>query len=108
MSLQTLISAARQRSGLTLRSLAEKSQTSHSTLAAYESGRTAPGVNTVSRIVAAAGFDAEYSLVKRITSSEVGPRATELEQVLALAEMFPAKHSMQLEAPIFGRVAQGV
>jgi transcriptional regulator with XRE-family HTH domain len=102
-----LIRAARRRAGLTLRELARRARTSHSTLAAYEAGRTVPSVATLDRIVRAAGFDADVSLSMRVGG---GPedreaRARELVEVLELAEMFPARHAQELEYPKFGRVS---
>ena len=60
-----LIRRARLRSGLSLRALAERAGTSHSTLAAYEAGRVAPTLDTLERILAAAGFTATTTLTPR-------------------------------------------
>ena len=48
---------ARRSAGLTLRQLAIRSETSHATLAAYESGRVTPRVDTLDRVLRAAGYD---------------------------------------------------
>ena len=97
-----LIRTARERSGLTLRALGERAGTSHSTLAAYESGRTVPNVNTLDRILAAAGFAADVTLEPRIDRAN---RGKELAQVLELAAQFPARHASRLEFPRFPLVA---
>ena len=102
MDASLLIRTARERSGLTLRALGERAGTSHSALAAYESGRTIPNVNTLDRILGAAGFAAEVTLELRIDRAN---RGKELEQVLELAAQFPARHAPRLEFPLFPRIA---
>ena len=97
---------ARQRAGLTLRALADRAGTSHSTLAAYESGRKVPSVATLERVVRAAGFSIEPQLARRVTGgneAEGSARGEELAEVLLLAAAFPARHAQRLEAPVFGR-----
>lgn len=93
---------SRQSAGLTLRSLAARASTSHSTLAAYEAGRTIPSTQTMDRIVNATGFAIDARLERRIRELNGMSRGDELALVLELAEQFPARHSKTLEAPIFG------
>ncbi len=57
-----LLQEARRRSGLSRRQLAERGGTSASTLSAYESGASVPSVVTLSRLLRAAGFEAEANL----------------------------------------------
>jgi transcriptional regulator with XRE-family HTH domain len=97
----TLIRWARERSGLSLRHLAERAGTSHATIAAYEAGRVKPSVPTFERIVRAAGFGLVVELVPLVGDS-VKSRGDELVQVLELAAQFPARHSPNLCAPRFG------
>jgi transcriptional regulator with XRE-family HTH domain len=96
-----LIRDARRRAGLTLRQLGEVAGTSHSTLSAYESGRTTPTVATLDRILGAAGFAVDVTLVPRIERAE---RGHELAEVLDLAAQFPARHAAHIEYPKFGVV----
>jgi transcriptional regulator with XRE-family HTH domain len=105
MDAASMIRTARQRAGLTLRELGERAQTSHSTLSAYESGRTTPNVDTLDRVLRAAGFSADVSLQQRIGTGreERVARGRELLEVLELAEMFPARHDAALTFPKFGR-----
>lgn len=104
MEASSVLRQARQGSGLTLRALAERSATSHSTLAAYESGRTSPTARTMFRIIDAAGYAIDFELAPRRRESERGlDRAEELRQVLELAEQFPARHAPEMTAPIFPR-----
>lgn len=100
-----LIRTARLRAGLTLRELAVAADTSHSAISAYESGAKVPNVATLNRIVAGAGFGLEVDLVDRRTDRRDSSvhRGRELEQVLELAEQFPASHHSDPEYPVFGR-----
>jgi len=95
----------RVRAGLSLRGLAERAGTSHATLAAYEAGRVVPRVDTLDRILRAAGFAADIELVWRpdATDAEREAKGDELRQALELAAMFPARHSRRLSFPPFPR-----
>jgi len=95
----TILRDARRRSGLSLRVLARRAGTSHSTLAAYESGRVTPTVDTLDRIVRAAGFTIASGLTPGVAPE--ADRAEELLAVLELAEQFPARHA-DGDLPIFG------
>jgi transcriptional regulator with XRE-family HTH domain len=102
-----LLRTARQRAGLSLRQLAERAGTSHSALAAYESGRTTPNVDTFDRVLRAAGFSADVMLLPGVGDGGDGDRGRELIDVLELAEMFPARHSPTLTFPRFPGVDRG-
>lgn len=104
MDIPDLIVGARQSAGLSLRELAMRAGTSHSTLSAYETGRVAPSVATLERVLDAAGLAIEIDTVRRIRRTEHLERADELKMVLDLAEMFPARFAETLDAPRFGRV----
>lgn len=102
MNAATALSTARDRAGLSLRDLAERAGTSYSTLSAYENGRKVPNVQTLDRIVRAAGFETDVVLARRRRSTLVGAtRGDELAAVLELVEQFPARHTPHLEAPVF-------
>jgi transcriptional regulator with XRE-family HTH domain len=81
-----LLRSARLQAGLTLRQLAAAAHTSHSTLAAYETGAKCPTVETLNRIVEAAGFRVEGSLALRAERFDHSARGRELADVLELAE----------------------
>jgi transcriptional regulator with XRE-family HTH domain len=102
-----LIRVARRRAGLSLRELAQRAHTSHSTLAAYEQARKTPNVDTLDRILTACGFRVDVVLVPRPAEVAADPvaRGRELVEVLELAEMFPARHAPTLDAPTFGFAA---
>lgn len=89
---------ARTRAGLTLRALAERAGTSHTALAAYESGAKIPRVDTFERIMWAAGFESRDVAVRPPGDDPV-QKGEDLVDVLLLAEQFPARHSRTLPYP---------
>ena len=105
MQAGSTLRTARKRAGLSLRSLAALADTSHSTLAAYEAGRKVPSVETLDRIVRAAGFDLEVDLAPGLGGRDRAARGQELVDVLELAALFPARHSKVLRFPPFARAA---
>ena len=88
-----LIRRARHRANLTQRQLAARAETSHATLAAYETGAKTPRTDTLDRILRAAGYEPELALRPRADSSPAARAAKgrELHQVLELASMFPIR-----------------
>ena len=96
---------ARLGAGLSLRALAARAGTSHSTLAAYEAGRAVPRVDTLDRILRAAGYATDIEVSRRADATDADRRAKgeELEQALELAAMFPARHAARLRFPQFPR-----
>jgi transcriptional regulator with XRE-family HTH domain len=105
MDAARLIGDARRMAGLTLRALADRAGTSHSTLAAYEQGRKVPKVDTLDRILRAAGYAADVTLGRRIDDGDRAARGHELIEVLELASMFPATHAPTNTFPPFGASA---
>lgn len=100
-----LIRTARTDAGLTIRDLAVRAGTSHSAVAAYESGAKEPRVSTLERILRAAGFAVEPALARRIVPEQVRhDRGAELVAVLDLAGAFPARHSRSIQYPPFPQV----
>jgi transcriptional regulator with XRE-family HTH domain len=57
-----LIRMARRQSGLTQLALAKRAGTSQAAMSAYESGRRSPSVDTLCRILGAAGFEVRMRL----------------------------------------------
>src|SRR5947208_387127 len=94
---------ARLRAGLSLRGLAERAGTSHATLAAYEAGRAVPRVDTLDRVLRAAGFAADIDIARQpdATDAQRQAKGDELLQALELAAMFPARHASRLRFPRF-------
>ncbi len=97
---------ARLAAGLSLRALATRAGTSHATLAAYEAGRAVPRVDTLDRILRAAGYATDIEIERRADATDLQRRAKgdELREALELAAMFPARHSSRLRFPPFPRV----
>jgi transcriptional regulator with XRE-family HTH domain len=58
-----LLRQARERAGLTQRQLAERAKTSQSVVARIEQGRVDPSTATLSRLLAAAGFELRTELL---------------------------------------------
>ena len=96
---------ARARAGLTLRALARRAGTSHATVHAYETGAKVPRVDTLDRLVRAAGFALEAGLGARPPAGDAAARARELVDALDLAAAFPAEHDAELRFPRFGAPA---
>ena len=86
MDAARLLRSARLQAGMTLRQLAAAAHTSHSTLAAYETGAKCPTVETLNRIVEAAGFRVEGNLARPAERFDHSARGRELADVLELAE----------------------
>jgi transcriptional regulator with XRE-family HTH domain len=105
MDAASTLRTARARSGLSLRRLARRAGTSHSTLAAYEAGRVVPSVATLERIVGAAGFELEVDLLRRVEPLDSTARGRELLDALELAARFPTRHRRTIEFPAFPRAA---
>ena len=72
------------------------------TLSAYENGRVDPTTAVLSRIIRAAGYSLETTLLGVPPDLEGLPRGEELIAVLELAEQFPARHASELKFPRFG------
>jgi transcriptional regulator with XRE-family HTH domain len=101
MESSVLIRRARHRAGLTQRELAARAETSHSTLAAYESGSKVPRTDTLDRILRAAGCVPEVVLRPSADPSPAERKAKgdELWQALDLASRFPLRRRPALLPP---------
>jgi transcriptional regulator with XRE-family HTH domain len=99
MDVASLLARARHRSGLTIRQLACRAGTSHSAVAAYESGAKAPNTSTLDRLVRACGFELESRLRPLSPFEDRARRGRDLVEVLDLADQFPSEHP----SPIGGR-----
>ena len=93
---------ARRVAGLSLRQLAARASTSHSTLLAYEQGKKAPTVPVFFRILEASGRAVDVQLSPRIRERDGLSRGEELREVLELADAFPVRKPRQLDYPRFG------
>lgn len=102
MDAGAIVRLARRRAALSLRQLARRAATSHSTLSAYESGEKVPTVATLARIVRAAGFALDLELAPLAGGPDAVARGRELVAVLELAAQFPARPEPVWSAPRFG------
>lgn len=104
----TLIRRARARAGLTQRALAERAGTSHATLASYETGAKVPRVDTLDRILHAAGCVPDVALRSRpdATRADREAKGRELLAALELAAEFPLRRlPRRLPPPTLRRLA---
>ena len=101
-----LIRTARQRSGLSQDALARRAGTRQSAVSAYESGRRAPSVATLERLLAAAGHRLEVTLVEAAPTLPNTPLARRLarhrDEIVAAAAAFGGTH-----VRVFWSVARG-
>ncbi len=70
MDIASLITSARERAGLTQQQLAARAGTSQSAVARLEAGQGNPGVDTIQRLVEAAGLELRLTLVPRTTTHD--------------------------------------
>jgi hypothetical protein len=72
-------------------------------VAAYEAGRVVPRVDTLDRILRAAGYASDITMAGRpdATDADREAKGRELVQALDLAAQFPARHSPVLRFPRF-------
>ena len=91
MDAATTIREARERAGLSKRELARRAKTSPAAMVEYESGRRHPSVDTLQRILRAAGFEA--TLMVRPTGQRFSPvdPGRRLVEVLELADHLPRR-----------------
>ena len=96
---------ARRRAKLTQRQLAAATGVAQPTIARIERGLEVPRVDTLDRLVRAAGFALEAGLGARPPAGDAAARARELVDALDLAAAFPAEHDAELRFPRFGAPA---
>ena len=72
----TVLTRARKRAGLTQAELARRAGTSQPVISAYEHGRRDPGIETLRRLVRAAGAELELGIGARCTPGPPARRPT--------------------------------
>jgi transcriptional regulator with XRE-family HTH domain len=94
---------ARIRAGLTQAELAQRAGTSQATISAYEHGRKAPSVETLARLLGAAGTrlatTPASAPVVRPTRAQLARAGRALVDVMLLAEALPTRHDPELRFP---------
>src|SRR3954452_12251700 len=89
-----VLSQARKRAGLTQVELARRADTSQPVISAYEHGRRDPSIETLRRLVRAAGAELDLSVGARTRQGLPAPaddaeRGARLIDVLLLADAIP-------------------
>jgi transcriptional regulator with XRE-family HTH domain len=96
----TLLSTARRRAGYSQRELAQRAETSAAAICLYERGARVPRVDTLQRLLAAAGatlaLDAHHG-----PDLDLASRGADLVAVLDLADRLPQRHEPRLAFPPF-------
>jgi transcriptional regulator with XRE-family HTH domain len=94
---------ARRRAGLTQAALAQRAGTSQATMSAYERGSKEPSLETLQRLLGAAGA---RLAIEPATTPTIRPARDRLERagrglvdVLLLAEALPTRHDPNLRFP---------
>lgn len=91
-----LISRARRRAGLTQAQLAARAGTSQPVISAYERGRRDPSIETLRRLVGAAGaaltLGCETWGSDRVPPARTDEERERLVDVLLLADAIPVRH----------------
>jgi transcriptional regulator with XRE-family HTH domain len=104
MDAAVIVRRARERAGLSKRELARRAGTSPAAIVHYEQGARDPGVETLGRILDAAGAGARIGLVRRGPDPVVAGQR--LEQVLELADALPHRRAHRtLDFPPLARRA---
>jgi transcriptional regulator with XRE-family HTH domain len=108
MNSASLLRRARRKAGLSQRELAARAGTSHATLASYETATKVPRVDTLDRILRAAGFEPEVVLSARPDADRSArvAKGRELLEALELAAHFPLRRpTKQLPVPVIRRAS---
>jgi len=103
MDAATSIRDARERARLTQAELARRAGTSQATISAYEHGRKAPSIETLGRLLAAAGTRLTTAPaatpVVRPSKAQLARAGRALVDVMLLAEALPTRHEPELRFP---------
>lgn len=111
MDVGSNLRAARLRSGISQSELARRAGTSQATVSAYENGAKEPSVGTFARLLAAAGsrLSVEHAPVRPAvvepSPRELARAGKTLADVIALAEVLPARPGRKLRYPRLDRAA---
>lgn len=100
MDVATLLRDTRRRAGLSQRELARRARTSAAAVCLYERGDRVPRVDTLERLLAAAG--ATLSLDALVAPAiDLVALSEDLVAVLDLADQLPQRHDPMLTFPPF-------
>lgn len=96
-----LIRTARRRAGLTQAALAKAAATSQAAISAYESGRRSPSVDTLCRILSAAGLEVRM----RLSTPDTHEAALRRAEALVPAEQLEAFEAAERKRATRSRAA---
>ena len=82
--------------------MARRGGTSASTLGAYEAGVSVPSVATLTRLLRAAGFEAQVAL-RPAPAEDDRARTAAIEALMAFTDALPRSARGPLGYPVFGR-----
>ena len=100
MDVATLLHDTRRRAGLSQRELARRAHTSAAAVCLYERGERVPRVDTLERLLAAAGATLSLDALSA-PHIDLVARAEDLVAVLGLADQLPRHHDRELTFPPF-------
>ena len=98
-----LIRMARREAGLSQQALATSAGTSQAAVSAYESGRRSPSVDTLCRILAAAGFEVRM----RLAAPDAHDETRHITEALMPADLLAA-HTEREDKRVARRVSRTV
>lgn len=102
-----VLAAARERAGLTQRQLAARAETSAAAICEYESGKRVPRVDTLERILAAAGARLDLALRWEAPPRiDVEANGRVLADLLDLVDHLPHRRDGDLAFPPFAAQAR--
>lgn len=111
MDVGETVRTARLEAGLTQAALARRAGTSQATISAYEHGRKEPSVETLARLLAAAGARLTVApgsnAVIRPSAAQLARAGRGLVDVMLLAEALPTRHDPDLRFPPAASFLQG-
>jgi transcriptional regulator with XRE-family HTH domain len=100
MDVATLLSSTRRQAGYTQRELARRAHTSAAAVCLYERGERVPRVDTLERLLTAAGASLALD-ARRAPPIDLAARGADLEAVLDLADQLPQRQEPELTFPPF-------
>ncbi len=100
MDVATLLRTTRRHAGLSQRDLARRARTSAAAVCLYERGERVPRVDTLERLLTAAGATLSLDAL-RPPPVDLVARGEDLAAVLELADRLPQRHEPALAFPPF-------
>jgi transcriptional regulator with XRE-family HTH domain len=106
MDVATLLSSTRREAGFSQRELARRAHTSAAAICLYERGERVPRVDTLERLLSAAGASLSLDAL-RAPAIDLVARGEDLASVLDLADQLPQRQEPDLMFPPFRTLVAG-